>query len=136
MKIGLKDYTTTKTAYSYFLNTIAEVANFLKALEVNREIGEDVLKQRAFSMIIQEGIFSIGAVQSELEYFLGTGLHCSYFGYLSLDETAHIIHCLIAALSASRQLRSLGLMTHSEGPRGVRHRLPVTVVLLHNIVPL
>ena len=43
MKIGLKDYTTTKTAYSYFSNTIAEVANFLKDLEVNPGISEDVL---------------------------------------------------------------------------------------------
>ncbi len=80
MKIGLKDYTTTKTAYSYFLNTIAEVANFLKDLEVNREISEDVLKQRAFSLIIKEGILSLGAVQSEPEYFFGTRLHCSFFG--------------------------------------------------------
>ena len=43
VSIGLEEYTTTKTAYSYFLNTIAEVANFLKDPEVNREIGEDVL---------------------------------------------------------------------------------------------
>ncbi len=43
VKIGLKDYTSTRTAYSYFLNTIAEVANFLKDLEVNPGISEDVL---------------------------------------------------------------------------------------------
>ncbi len=97
VKIGLNDYTTTKTAFSYFLNTIAEVANFIKDPEVNREISEDVLKQWAFSLIIKEGIFSIGAVQSEPEYFFGTRLHCSYFDYFSLDETAHLIHCLIAA---------------------------------------
>ena len=71
VSIGLEEYTTTKTAYSYFLNTIAEVANFLKDPEVNREISEDVLQQRAFGLIFKEGIFSIGAVQSELDRCYG-----------------------------------------------------------------
>jgi len=79
-----------------------DVATYLKGLEVQREVTQDVQKQRVFGKIIKEGIFSLATVQSELACFFDLGLHPSYFDCFSLDETAHLIHCLVAAKCAAQ----------------------------------
>jgi glutamate dehydrogenase len=79
-----------------------EVANYLRLLDINIEMSKDVMKQRAFGLIVREGVFAMATVQSELEYFFDLGLHPSYFEYFTLAETAHQIHCLIAAKCACK----------------------------------
>jgi len=79
-----------------------EVANYLRLLDINIEMSKDITKQRAFGLIVREGVFAMATVQTELEYFFDLGLHQSYFEYFSLAETAHLIHCLIAAKCAAK----------------------------------
>jgi glutamate dehydrogenase len=74
-----------------------EVANYLRMLDINTGMTEDAIKSRVFGLIVREGVFSMATVQSELGYFFDLGLHHSYFERFSLAETAHHIHCLIAA---------------------------------------
>merc|ERR1719491_732825 len=79
-----------------------DVANYLRLLDINLAVTEDVTKQRAFGLIIREGVFAMATVQTELEYFFNMGFHESYFEHFTLAETAHLIHCLIAAKCAAR----------------------------------
>jgi glutamate dehydrogenase len=79
-----------------------EVANYLRLLDLNVEVTTDVQKQRAFGLICREGVFSMSTVQGELEYFFDIGVHPSYFDHFTLAETAHLIHCLIAAKCSAK----------------------------------
>jgi len=79
-----------------------DVASYLRLLDINLTVTEDVTKQRAFGLIIREGVFAMATVQTELEYFFNMGFHGSYFEHFTLAETAHLIHCLIAAKCAAR----------------------------------
>lgn len=74
-----------------------EVANFLRLLDLNQDMSLEVMKQRAFGLIVREGVFSLGTVQSELNYFFNLGFHKSYFDSFSLGDTSHHIHCLVSA---------------------------------------
>ena len=49
----------------------------------------------------------------------GIGLHCFYFNYFSLDETAHLIHSLIAAKCTTKIMHSTRINFETSGESSI-----------------
>jgi len=76
-----------------------DVVSYLRDVELeSMDFGSlDSMKSKAFGMIVREGIFAMGTVQAELDYFFDLGFHESYFEAFTMAKVSHHIHCLVAA---------------------------------------